>query len=207
MTKLSLAAVLMGVAPAAVVAQDPWQALDTFRQSLRAQSPFAASFVQTFVPEGFSSGEQESGRMALALPECLRWDYDEPYPKSFLLCGDMFHYWNPGEEEGHVEEIDAAREPGLDLLLLDLSELRERYDASVSAVERGEREIVLRPKEPNEFVAEATLRLNRKLDRLLVLRYLDPEGSVTEFAISGVTAGAAVGTFNPPDGVEWLDEW
>ena len=41
MTKLSLAAVLMGVAPAAVVAQDPWQALDTFRQSLRAQSPFA----------------------------------------------------------------------------------------------------------------------------------------------------------------------
>ena len=188
-------------------AQDAWSALDTLRGHLHEQSPFRAGFVQTFVPEGFSSGEKESGRMALALPECLRWDYDEPYPKSFLLCGDVFHYWNPGEDEGHTEEIEAKREPGLDLLLLEVEELRVRYRAELSDGPGKSREIRLRPLEPNEFVAEALLRLNGRLDRLLLLRYLDPEGNVTEFAISGHEKGAPAGTFNPPEGIEWLDEW
>ncbi|HVR29110.1 MAG TPA: outer membrane lipoprotein carrier protein LolA, partial [Thermoanaerobaculia bacterium] len=152
-----------------------WQAVETFRRNLEQSSPFTAKFVQTYLPEGFSTGEQESGRMALHLPSCLRWDYDEPYPKSFILCGDVIHYWNPGENEGHVDEIDAKREPGLDLLLVEVDELERRYQASVERKASGVA-ITLRPTAKNEFVAEATLELDAKLDRLVALRYVDPEG-------------------------------
>ncbi|MDX1383810.1 MAG: outer membrane lipoprotein carrier protein LolA [Thermoanaerobaculia bacterium] len=200
-------ALLLAAGPGAVAGEDAWQLLDEFRRHLRAESPLRASFTQTFVPAGFSTGEKESGRMALALPDCLRWDYDEPYAKSFLLCGDVFHYWNPGEDEGHIEEIEAEREPGLDLLLLEVSQLQERYEAELVAGERRMREIRLRPREANDYVAEAALVLDRGLERLLFLRYVDPEGSVTEFAISGWKKGAENGTFNPPEGVEWLEEW
>ncbi len=188
-------------------AEDPWSVLAEFRGNLSEQSPFTAEFTQSFVPEGFSTGEEESGRLALSLPDCMRWDYSEPYPKAFILCGDVIHYWNPGEDEGRVAEIDAQREPGLDLLLVSVGELEARYSASVATGAGRGVEITLVPKEPNELVSQATLRLNAGLDRLLSLRYLDPEGNLTEFRISRFRAGGVAGLFNPPDGITWLDDW
>ena len=188
-------------------ADDPWPLLEEFRGNLSEQSPFTAEFTQSFVPEGFSTGEEESGRLALSLPDCLRWDYYEPYPKSFILCGDVIHYWNPGEDEGHVEEVDAQREPGLDLLLVSVSELETRYSARVESKRGRAVEITMVPIEPNELVAEATLRLNAQLDRLLALRYVDPEGNRTEFRISTFKKGVTTGLFNPPEGIAWLDDW
>ena len=124
--------------------------------------------------------------MALHLPDCLRWDYGEPYPKSFILCGNVIHYWNGGETEGHVEEIEAKREPGLDLLLVPVDELQRRYTASSKRTPQGV-VVTLRPTEASEFVVEATLEIDAKLDRLRVLRYVDPEGNRTEFVALGLS--------------------
>jgi len=183
-----------------------WQSIETFRKNLAKASPFTAKFVQTYLPEGFSTGESESGRMALHLPDCLRWDYGEPYPKSFILCGNVIHYWNGGDTEGHIEQIEAKREPGLDLLLVPVEELQRRYSATSTRTPKG-MAVTLRPTEKNEFVAEATLEIDSKLDRLQVLRYVDPEGNRTEFVLSDYQAGVKSGTFNPPKDVKWLDEY
>jgi hypothetical protein len=202
-----LAALLVFAAPAVAADDDPWAALESFRANLRAAGPLSTHFVQSFVPEGFSTGEEETGSMKLSVPECLRWDYDEPYPKAFLLCGDVVHFWNPGESEGRIEEIEADREPGLDLLLVEVEVLRERYEAEVSSAGRRGVEVRLRPREQNEYVVEATLVLSRLLDELQVLRYVDPEGNRTEFRISDWRPGVAAGSFNPPVDVEWLDDY
>src|SRR3954471_2172584 len=91
---LSTLGLLAGAGRAAAQEVDPWAALKTVRQSLVDAGPTGASFVQTYIPSGFSSGEKESGKLALALPDCLRWDYTAPYPKSFLICGGVLHAWN-----------------------------------------------------------------------------------------------------------------
>jgi hypothetical protein len=67
--------------------------------------------------------------------------------------------------------------------------------------------VTLRPTTANEFVTEATLEIDSKLDRLRALRYVDPEGNRTEFAISDYQAGVESGTFNPPKDIKWLDEY
>ena len=101
---LAFLAVLVVLAVAAGVdaqdAADPWATLQGVRTSLVEAGPTGAAFVQTYVPAGFTSGEQESGTLALALPDCLRWDYQKPYPKSFLLCGGIAHSWNPEDKSG-----------------------------------------------------------------------------------------------------------
>ena len=142
----ALLSLLLAFAPADPPKSDDsaWQSIETFRKNLAKRSPFNASFVQTYLPEGFSTGEKESGRMALHLPDCLRWDYGEPYPKSFILCGNVIHYWNGGDSEGHVEEIEAKREPGLDLLLVPVDELQRRYTASSKRTAQGVA-VTLRP--------------------------------------------------------------
>ena len=197
-------ALLLGSAP--LQAQDAWTVIERFRRHLGDRSPFSARFDQTYLPEGFSTGETEGGRFSLSLPECLRWDYEDPYPKSFILCGDVFHYWNADEAEGHREEIDALSQPGLDLLLLELSQLRERYFAGAVVEGEGFLEIVLKPVEPNELAVAATLVLDPSELDLIELSYVDEVGNRTTFRISDYREGLEHGTFNPPEGVEWVED-
>ena len=201
--KIVCSILLILVASLPAGAEDAWDLLGRFRSHLEAQSPFSAHFEQTYLPEGFSTGETEGGDFFLSLPECLRWDYDDPYPKSFILCGDVFHYWNPGEPEGHREEIDALSQPGLDLLLLDLGQLRERYVAEPVLRGEGPIEIVLRPVEPNEYAVQANLVLDSEALDLRELSYLDEVGNRTSFLITDYHPGLEHGTFNPPEEVEW----
>ncbi len=183
---------------------EAWQALERYRAGLHEDSPFSASFTQSFLPSGFSTAETESGVLALSLPECLRWDYDDPFPKSFILCGDVLHYWNPEDEEGHREELDARRQPGLDLLLLEADELRDRYVAEL--LESGDDGVAvqLTPLEENDIVSVAVLRLDARLRRLTELIYTDPDGNRTSFRITDYVSGLELGRFNPPQDREWL---
>jgi len=66
---------------------------------------------------------------------CLRWDYTAPYPKSFLICGGVLHAWNEEDKTGRRYRVDRKKEPGLDLRLLGVDELRERYLAGAKTVE------------------------------------------------------------------------
>src|SRR4029453_16738257 len=122
---LAMALPLCGARAAA----DAWSVLDRAREQMHGQGPQLWSFEQTYLPSGFDRGEQESGRVALDLPKCVRWDYDDPYPKSFLLCDKTLWAWSAGDPAGHLYELDEAQ-PGLDLLLLAVPDLTQRYDAS-----------------------------------------------------------------------------
>lgn len=201
---LAVAAILALLAPAAAAAADPWQALAQVRDRLEAGGAASATFTQTYVPAGFSAGDTESGRLALDLPRCLRWDYDEPYPKSFLICGDQVHYWNPEDGTGRAQRIDAENEPGLDLLLLAVDRLRERYRASATSGDGTAVLVRLEPRSPLQDIAEAELTLDPDAGRVLALEYRDREGNRSRFDLSGYAPLAeTTGIFLPPAGILW----
>ncbi len=187
---------------------DPWTVLTRLRQRLAADGPQRADFTQTYVPAGFASGETESGTVALALPDCLRWDYGEPYAKSFLLCGHDAYSWNPGEKVGRHYRIESRDEPGLDLLLLSVEALRARYGATLKRGADG-LEVWLAPLAPaGNSPVSATLTLDGAGARLTGLAYRDREGNQTRFALSGYQPirGAARDSFEPPASIDWRDE-
>lgn len=187
----------------AAAQSDPWAVLSGVRQSLVAAGPTEAGFTQTYIPAGFSSGEKEVGRISLSLPDCLRWDYEDPYPKSFLLCGGLAHAWNPEDKAGRRYRIDRRNEPGLDLLLLSLDDLRTRYQASATALDGGRIEIALTPKETMSELADATLTVDPAKQRLVAVAYHDREGNLTRFAIDGYRDLSRSGHFSPPSGIKW----
>ena len=160
------------------------------------------------MPAGFSTGEEEHGRLALALPDCLRWDYRDPYPKSFLLCGGEAFYWNPEDKTGRRYPVDRQREPGLDLLLLGVEQLRDRYQATAAAGEAGRVEIDLAPRAgdaaPKGFTS-AHLVVDATGHRLVEISYHDPEGNLSRFVISDYGPLTADGLFSPPEGIAWED--
>lgn len=192
--------------PAAAQGYDPWAVLESVRQSLVEAGPTGAGFVQTYVPAGFSSGEKESGRLALALPDCLRWDYEEPYPKSFLLCGGLVHTWTPEDRAGRRYRVDRKNEPGLDLLLLGVDELKSRYQATAKTADGGRIEIALLPKEKKlAELADATLTVDPASQRVVAVSYHDREGNLTRFEITGYQDLSRQGSFSPPSNVRWVE--
>jgi outer membrane lipoprotein-sorting protein len=201
---VSLAAIA-GVIPSGAQS-DPWAVLQGVRQSLVEAGPTGATFTQTYVPAGFSSGEKESGQMALALPDCLRWDYKEPYPKGFLLCGGVVHSWNPEDQTGRRYRVDRKNEPGLDLLLLGLDDLKKRYQATATPAANGRVEVKLSPKGKVTELADASLTVDTASQRLVAVSYHDPEGNLTRFEISGYEGIARQGRFSPPASIRWEEQ-
>jgi outer membrane lipoprotein-sorting protein len=198
-TTLLLAFLVTATLPGAAQTQgDPWASLDRVRDSLVAAGPSQASFTQTYVPAGFSSGETESGTLALSLPDCLRWDYREPYSKTFLLCGDVAHYWNAEDRAGRRYTVDRQNEPGLDLLLLGVEELKIRYRATQKRAENGRVAIDLVPRKRLEAVASASLLVDPEANRLVGISYRDREGNSTRFSISSYRRLDGQADFDPP---------
>lgn len=194
------------LAPGQAQTPDPWALLQGVRASLAEAGPTGASFAQTYIPAGFSSGEKEQGSLALNLPDCMRWDYKDPFPKSFLICGGNVNAWNEQDKTGRRYRVDRKNEPGLDLLLLGVAELKERYRAETRAAEKGHFDVALTPKEKVGALADATLTVDPGQRRVVRVAYHDREGNLTRFEITGYQPLARQGRFSPPAGIRWEDQ-
>lgn len=201
---LLVLAVRAGSGAAAAADNDSWQVLEQARAKMHQAGPQLWRFVQTYLPTGFDRGEEESGRVALDLPKCVRWDYDQPYPKSFLLCGETLWSWNAGEPAGQVYDLDRAV-PGLDLLLLDVADLSQRYTAIAQAAGNATR-VLLVPKQAGASALKDAAILVGKDGVLRELTYRDAEGNRTTFRFSDRRALADAGVFEPPANVKWRRE-
>ena len=168
--------------------------------------PTSATFTQTYIPAGFTSGEKESGSLSLHLPDCLRWDYQEPYPKGFLLCGEMVQAWNPEDHTGRRYRIDRKNEPGLDLLLLGVDDLKARYNAVTRSSPNGQIEIAFSPKGKAGELSDATLAVDPATLRVVAVSYHDREGNLTRFQLADYRPLSRPGQFSAPPGIRWEEQ-
>ena len=202
----ALGALLVACLTAAPAAADGWAVLRALRTRLEAQ-PQVADFRQEYLPAGFSTGDSETGRLTLALPGCLRWDYDEPFPKSYLLCQETVWTWNPGESSGRKYEVDPQEEHGLDLLRLGVESLSERYTAELVETPGAATAVRLEPLGPATEIAAATLTLTAGEGSLAELTYRDIEGNTTRFEFSGQRPlEKAAADLRPPDDLSWIED-
>ena len=200
----ALAAALPTPAPAEEAA---WEALTALRQRLETASPLAAEFEQTFIAAGFDSGDSDGGRIFIDLPACLRWDYQGDFPNSFLLCGHLAHAWNEGEASGRRQFISEGDEPGLDLLRLEVTELRKRYRAVLVDDADGLTAVRLTAEEGRGGeVREAVLRFAAADSGPRRLEYRDVEGNRTRFEFASYRPLEESSVFTPPADLEWLSD-
>lgn len=213
-TLLALAPLAAGQAPAQ--GASPWEVLAALRAGLVKAGPITARFEQTYVPAGFSTGDVEKGHFSVWLPDCLRWSYVEPQVKSFLLCKREAWAWNEEEEGGRHYQVEPEKEPGLDLLLLDLESLKQRYSAEGRQLDGGLYEILLtvgKEKDPAKAGDQdgrrevtARVRIDRAVQRVVGLEYRDEDGNSSRFAISEYQSLGHTALFQPPRDIQWKVE-
>jgi outer membrane lipoprotein-sorting protein len=184
---------------------DPWSQLQALKDRLTGEVT-SADFVQTFLPAGFSTGDEEAGVMHLSVPDCLRWDYQQPYPKTYLVCGQEAYTWNAGEPQGRRFLLESESEPGLDFLRLRIENLEGRYSAETEALGADVLKIVFTPLDPDYGLVQATVILDMRTHLLSRLTYQDLEGNQTRFDVSNYRSIAGQAPFDLPRNIEWLEQ-
>ncbi len=206
-TAILLSALIIALlAPAAAFAVSPWELLENLRNDLQRSGPVTGKFKQTYIPAGFSEGDSETGHLSIWLPDCLRWNYVQPLAKSFLLCENEVYFWKEDESGGRHYNIEPKEEPGLDLLLVEVSELRERYVADSEKLSDGTYEISLALPPGSERGFSAKIRLEPVSMRISGMEYTDEEGNLTRFEISEYQQLRHTALFQPPQDIEWTRE-
>ncbi len=199
---LLAAALIFASAMPAAASESPWELLQGLREGLRTDGPVSARFVQTYIPAGFEKGDEEQGHLSLWLPSCLRWSYDEG--RSFLVCDGEVHQWNEEEPAGRVFAIDPSEEAGLDLLLLEVGTLQQRYVAN--SEESGDASVIDLSMPPGQGSYHARITLDSTGSRVTGFEYVDDEGNRTQFTIADYKSLGHTALFRPPVGLEWARE-
>jgi len=191
---------LLLLASSTIADDDAWDKLASVRDALSA-AKVQAGFTQTFLPAGFSTGDEERGTLYVGLPDCLRWDYEEPYPRRYLLCGQTIWVWSPDEEIGDRYLGVSREETGLDFLMLSVERLQRKYEATLE----DDGTITLTGLDNAAAFTIARIEADPATGRPTRLSYTDLEGNETSFDLGTYGAIEDREAFLPPAGIEWVD--
>jgi outer membrane lipoprotein carrier protein len=209
---LASAACLCGQQPSptakAPTARELATRVDHHYDSLRS---LKAAFTEDYT--GLGMNRTESGTLLLAKPGRMRWDYNSPTGKVFLLDGKYGWSYTPGEPQVWrvaARQLDDLRSPlrfllGHTDLEKELSNLAESSDPS----DRGLLVLAGQPKGQENRVGRVALRVEAATGTIVAIEIDEVDGAITRFTFTAQQPDAAIPPetfrFTPPKGVPVQD--
>ena len=161
------------------------------------------NFVQELLSGALGSGLKESGRLYIARPGRMRWDYLEPERKVALIDGQRTSLYVEEDRELVHGRLDGEGEL-LPALLVGEGRLAGLFDAELLAASRAGVELRLVPLRPGEVVEEVILTLDPGDYAIRSAEVLDPAGNRMRYSFSELRRNRGlppdVFRFEPPAG-------
>jgi len=203
LTATALAMLLAG----ADASLSPDEALARIEARYRDLTSLQLEFTESHTSRATGRTLTESGGLLAARPRRMRWQYETPEKKLFVLNGDLAWFWLPEEElvyRMRLEGRDSRRLPAL--FLTGEAHLTDDYQA-VGRADDGS--IELRPRSGSDEYETLLLSIDPATYRVTALQVVDALGNVTRFDFSAeehdVTVPDGAFEFEPPPGTEIVD--
>jgi len=167
-----------------------------------------ASFIESY--SGLGVQRSESGTLLLAKPGRMRWDYNTPAGKVFVLDGKYAWFYSPGDP--HVQRIkakdlDDLRSP-LQFLLGHTELQKELEHLTLKPAANGELTLTGIPKGQENRIERVSVTVTPE-GAITGIEIEETDGAITRFAFSGEKANAPMPPnafrFTPPAGVPVVD--
>jgi len=170
-----------------------------------------AQFQETY--NGAGLARNESGVLWLQKPGKMRWQYEQPTPKLFVVDGKNAFFYVPSERQARrmpAKKLDDFRSPIR--YLLGRTKLQQEFTklAISSEAPKQPGDVVLEgiPKGMEDRVQRVLLEIN-PADQIVRIRVEELDGSSTEFVFRDIQQNAPVKSdlfrFTPPPGVEIVE--
>ena len=158
---------------------------------------------------GMGMDRTESGTLTLEKPGLMRWSYDAPAGKLFVLDGRFAWYYTPGDAQvsrAPAKQMDDLHSPLR--LLLGHTQLAKELDQMATAADGVNFRISGVPKAMAQRVKLLTLIVNAR-GAIQRMKMEETDGSATEFNFSQIEENLALPAgdfvFTPPRGVPIVD--
>ncbi|QNI35508.1 outer membrane lipoprotein chaperone LolA [Edaphobacter albus] len=170
-------------------------------------SSLRARYVERYA--GMGLDRSESGTLLLKKPGRMRWTYDQPKGKLFLLDGKYAWFYTPGDGQAQrmpAKQLDDLRSP-LRFLLGHTQLKKELTHITVTEDSRGIH-IAGVPRGLEQRVERLTLDVTPK-GEIQHMKMEETDGALTEFIFSDVEENISTRAedfvFTPPAGVVVVD--
>jgi len=170
-----------------------------------------AQFQESY--NGAGLNRNETGELFLEKPGKMRWQYEQPAPKLFVVDGKNAFFYVPSERQARrmsAKKLDDFRSPMR--YLLGHSKLQNEFNRLTISAEPPKQagDVVLEgvPKRMEDRVQRVLLEIN-PAGQITRIRIEESDGSITEFNFSdlqeNVVAKPDLFRFTPPAGVEVVE--
>jgi outer membrane lipoprotein carrier protein len=158
---------------------------------------------------GMGLDRTESGTLTLKKPGLMRWSYDKPTGKVFVLDGKFAWFYTPGDAQVSrtpAKQLDDLRSPLR--FLLGHTQLAKELDHITTAPEGANFKIAGVPKGMAQRVHQLTLVVSQT-GVIQNMKIEETDGSTTDFTFTGIEENAAVNpsdfVFTLPPGISIVD--
>lgn len=207
MLKRILLLAIVLAAPGIAAAQDTDALLHRVDEHYNRLTSLRARYTEHYA--GMGIDRTESGTLLLKKPGRMRWSYDQPEGKLFVLDGKFAWFYNPGDAQVQrlpAKQLDDLRSPLRFLLghtqlkkeLVKLTVTGDAHGIHVSGIPRG----------MEQRIQHLTLDVT-PAGEIQHMKLEEIDGAITEFAFTQVQENVptreADFVFSPPDGVTVVD--
>ena len=170
-----------------------------------------ANFEESY--DGAGITRNESGELWLQKPGKMRWQYEQPTQKLFIVDGKNAHFYVPSERQARkmpAKKLDDFRSPIR--YLLGKTKLQSEFNNLAISTELPKQtgDVVLQgiPKGMEDRVERVLLEIT-PANQIARIRIEEIDGSVTEFLFQDIQENVPVKAelfrFSPPPGVEIIE--
>jgi outer membrane lipoprotein carrier protein len=180
--------------------------VDTLQKTYEGTKDFKGRFTQKFTYTMLRRTQESTGTVTFEKPGRMRWDYDKPAAKSFIVDGKALWIVQP---EDKVAFVNACfQQDGLTASVAFLwgdGKLREQFTISwFDGVfgDKSDHHLLLLPKDGNSVFARLILVVDPKTSRVKQSVVVDPAGNVNQFIFNelafnvGKAGGVTPATFS-----------
>jgi outer membrane lipoprotein carrier protein len=167
-----------------------------------------AEFTESY--EGMGIQSSESGTLTIMKPGRMKWDYNQPAGKLFLLDGKYAWFYSLGDAQVQripAKELDDLRSP-LRFLLGHTEIEKELSGLKVADIGGGRFTLTGQPKGQEKRVSRLTLMVTA-VGAITGIDIEETDGALTRFTFTGEVPNAPVLPdtfhFTPPSGVPVVD--
>jgi outer membrane lipoprotein carrier protein len=158
---------------------------------------------------GMGIDRTESGTLTLSKPGRMRWEYDAPAGKIFVLDGKSAVSYTPGDSQAlrtPAKQLDDLRSPLR--FLLGHTEIAKELDGLTMTLVNGGYTLSGVPKGMHQTVQSIGITVD--LDgQITAMRIVEADGAETSFAFTDIHENVATPdsdfAFTPPPGVTIID--
>ena len=168
-----------------------------------------AGFTESYA--GLGVHRQESGTLLLQKPGRMRWDYDSPPGKVFVLDGKYGWFYTPGDAQVQrieAKKLDDLRSP-LRFLLGHTELEKELTHLSLKPAADGQFTLTGQPKGEEERIPRVSLTVTKD-GAITAIEIEEVDGAITHFTFTGEAPNAPMPAgafhFTPPAGIPVIDQ-